>query len=745
MTVIRKTSKDGGGCGCGAGGCTGNCGGNCGGACATVGSALCPEGAIARPRFFAGQLLTQEDLQLIVDYAVGKNRLHNRFLFGEGVVCGLTVTCPPCGDGTVVVAPGYALDCCGNDIYVPCRQEVDINALVRELRLRQLEGWDCGDPCKDKRCDDDDDKDEKRDPDKPKPATYHYCLYIKYRETKIEPVAPYMSEAACGAIACEPSRICEGYSFELRCEKKPDPADILDRIRLCIGDLKAAAAASQKAQVNSARAAEINQAAALANMQEIGLREADLRAMDAATDRLRNAKLRDEAAVGRLDETAVRRHLADYQLLGVGVARANKLVREERGRDFGKTVESARGMLRETTEPLRALTQNLIVEPTTRAVALELFELTEHYAISSPETGLDSAEARMFRAGAPASSKQLSRMRVDAAQLKMFLRERLERSTSLTSCDLLDRLHAVRVEGDDEFSVAGASSAARANEELAMILLEYLRDCICLAFNPICTPCDDPAVLLACFDVRDCEVVEICNMSRRFVLSPAALRYWLPPITALGKLLERFCCELEFKRQRYDPPASTDRQPILSAERSFFRTGAARRVETATLDPEIKMAINTFGLELADVEQATLLAGNLGVLGVSKVPMVTDLGRVIRGVLDTRAERQPPAEDIGRLRTELKREIATTVAAERDATLKAARTEANRLVEERVAKIPPVDVAGAVKDELETALSDEALNKRLSAAKAVKELTAENRSLRAEVRRLSEAVKKLQG
>ena len=533
MPVMTMTKTSHGGC------CDCGCDGSCG--CAScIGAAICPQGAIARPRFFAGQLLTQEDLQLIVDYVVGKNRLHNRFLFGEGVVCGLTVTCPPCGDGTVVVAPGYALDCCGNDINVPCRQEVDVNALVRELRLRQLEGWDCGDPCKAKGCKDSKDRDEDRDtqdPDKPQPATYHYCLYIKYHETEVEPVAPYMSDAACGAVTCEPSRVCEGYKLELRCTEKPAPGDILDRIKACIGDLRAAAAAAQKAQVNAARAAELRQGVALASAPQIRLEQADLQAMAAATERLKAADLSDEAKQAGLDETAIRQHLADYQLLAAGVARANRL-------DQGGQVESARTILEHVARPLSGLAPNLITEPAARAAAADLFALTQRYALSPEEAGADSDEARLFRAGAPVSAKQLSLMRVDAAQLKIFLQQRLERSTTLTSCDLLDRIHAVRIGNEDGVSLSSATSASRANEELALILLDFLRDCLCLALNPACTPCDDAAVLLACLDVRDCEIIDICNMSRRFVLSPAALRYWLPPITALGELLERFCCEL---------------------------------------------------------------------------------------------------------------------------------------------------------------------------------------------------------
>src|SRR5213082_3499996 len=67
---------------------------------------------LCRPRFFPGQLLTDEDLNRLDHYIVAKNRLHNRHVFGSGVVCGLEVvcsTCDPASDGTVVVKPGYAL------------------------------------------------------------------------------------------------------------------------------------------------------------------------------------------------------------------------------------------------------------------------------------------------------------------------------------------------------------------------------------------------------------------------------------------------------------------------------------------------------------------------------------------------------------------------------------------------------------------------------------------------------------
>jgi hypothetical protein len=76
-----------------------------------------------RPHFFAGQLLTDEDLNLLDHYIVEKNKLHNRYLHGHGIVCGLDVSCDACGSQTVIVRPGYALSPCGDDIVV-CKDTV---------------------------------------------------------------------------------------------------------------------------------------------------------------------------------------------------------------------------------------------------------------------------------------------------------------------------------------------------------------------------------------------------------------------------------------------------------------------------------------------------------------------------------------------------------------------------------------------------------------------------------------------
>jgi hypothetical protein len=78
-----------------------------------------------RTRFFSGQLLTESDLNNEQSYMLAKNRLHNRYLQGWGVVCGLQVTCSAC-DQWVTINPGYAIDPCGNDIIVCTAQSFNV-------------------------------------------------------------------------------------------------------------------------------------------------------------------------------------------------------------------------------------------------------------------------------------------------------------------------------------------------------------------------------------------------------------------------------------------------------------------------------------------------------------------------------------------------------------------------------------------------------------------------------------------
>jgi hypothetical protein len=84
-----------------------------------------------RTRFFAGQLLSEADLNNEQSYWLAKSRLHNRYLNGWGVVCGMQVVCGEC-DGWVTIHSGYAIDPCGNDIIVCEDQNFNVAQAIQQ-------------------------------------------------------------------------------------------------------------------------------------------------------------------------------------------------------------------------------------------------------------------------------------------------------------------------------------------------------------------------------------------------------------------------------------------------------------------------------------------------------------------------------------------------------------------------------------------------------------------------------------
>ena len=125
---------------------------------------------LERPRYFSGQLLTEADLNSEQAYMLAKSRLHNRYLHGAGIVCGLEVSCSTCV-GAVTIQSGYAIDPCGNDIIVCDTQDFNVIKRIHDCddqRKRQRKG-DCDPiaPSTDKGCID---------------LERHYCLTIAYNE-----------------------------------------------------------------------------------------------------------------------------------------------------------------------------------------------------------------------------------------------------------------------------------------------------------------------------------------------------------------------------------------------------------------------------------------------------------------------------------------------------------------------------------------------------------------------------------
>src|SRR5688500_10172062 len=85
-------------------------------------------GGLARTRFFDGMVLTQADLEAEQRFWRVKRRLTNRAL-GTGVVWGLRLRWNA-QRRIFVLGPGYALDCCGNDLIVECATEVSEATLL---------------------------------------------------------------------------------------------------------------------------------------------------------------------------------------------------------------------------------------------------------------------------------------------------------------------------------------------------------------------------------------------------------------------------------------------------------------------------------------------------------------------------------------------------------------------------------------------------------------------------------------
>jgi DNA-binding beta-propeller fold protein YncE len=144
-----------------------------------------------RNRYFDGKFLTERDFTAEQAYLTGKHRLHNTFLHGFGTVCGLKVSQhpnPACRHQFVVLSPGLAIDCCGNEIVVPEEITVDIRQLIRtalEARNRFNNG---------------------------NPARTNVYLRLAYQECDAEPVAALLDDCeGCDESQIEFNRTREKY------------------------------------------------------------------------------------------------------------------------------------------------------------------------------------------------------------------------------------------------------------------------------------------------------------------------------------------------------------------------------------------------------------------------------------------------------------------------------------------------------------------------------------------------------
>lgn len=76
-----------------------------------------------RLNYYYGKVLTARDLISEQKYHIEKRKLHNRYLHGCGVVSGLKISKK---DSDLFIAPGLALDCCGNEIIIENHEKVEV-------------------------------------------------------------------------------------------------------------------------------------------------------------------------------------------------------------------------------------------------------------------------------------------------------------------------------------------------------------------------------------------------------------------------------------------------------------------------------------------------------------------------------------------------------------------------------------------------------------------------------------------
>jgi hypothetical protein len=147
-----------------------------------------------RPRYYARQLVTPEDLTLEQEYFRSRLRRHNRLMHGTGVVCGARVVVGS-KPWKVLVQPGYVLGPYGDDIWIDSQVCVDVR--TRCAATSEPAADDCG--CSEAQ-------------PAPTLGSVQY-LGIRYREVKARLVRVPSGGCGCETQACEFSRYADGYEI----------------------------------------------------------------------------------------------------------------------------------------------------------------------------------------------------------------------------------------------------------------------------------------------------------------------------------------------------------------------------------------------------------------------------------------------------------------------------------------------------------------------------------------------------
>lgn len=87
-----------------------------------------PMGSLKWPKYEVGTYVSAQDLTTEQQARLQQRKRHNRYLHGQGIICGLQVV--PAHDNArpwaVQVCPGHAIGCCGDEIDVAAPTSIDV-------------------------------------------------------------------------------------------------------------------------------------------------------------------------------------------------------------------------------------------------------------------------------------------------------------------------------------------------------------------------------------------------------------------------------------------------------------------------------------------------------------------------------------------------------------------------------------------------------------------------------------------
>jgi hypothetical protein len=182
--------------------------------CAPCEDVCCKPECVARPRFYCGQLLGEDDLTTLVAWSQAHLQ-RARYRDGWGIVCGLHVRCNPDKPMSLILGEGYAMDCCGRDIVVCQESWLDLSdACANEWcvdpgNLHPSRSANSASGGNQKAQDDED-----RASSSPFADAIVVDLYLHYCEEDSHP-EPTLDGCGCGqGTKCEPSRTQETYRVD---------------------------------------------------------------------------------------------------------------------------------------------------------------------------------------------------------------------------------------------------------------------------------------------------------------------------------------------------------------------------------------------------------------------------------------------------------------------------------------------------------------------------------------------------